>query len=208
MGRRGAQFILGFLRGVLGRRRGEGFESPFSGSESTGLREVLPAAEFAVFARLRQWRKETAKEEAVPVYMVFTNEQLAQMASRRASSRAELEQIAGVGNAQDREIRIASAGFSRDAGRRWMRRAGNLLPRITERRIFDSPSGKPRRAIAMRGQCDALPRTSRTTSGTWPTHCGVRRLFGARRRSSRFATPRSGRSPPHASANVWRITPL
>jgi superfamily II DNA helicase RecQ len=71
-----------------------------AGRNRLDYREILPAAEFAVFARLRQWRKETAKEQAVPVYTIFTNDQLAQMASRRASSRAELEQIAGVGDAR------------------------------------------------------------------------------------------------------------
>ena len=40
-------------------------------------RERLSPEEFAVFARLRQMRKEISQAEAVPVYMVFTNEQLA-----------------------------------------------------------------------------------------------------------------------------------
>ncbi len=40
-------------------------------------RERLSAEDFAIFARLRQLRKEISQAEAVPVYMVFTNEQLA-----------------------------------------------------------------------------------------------------------------------------------
>ena len=40
-----------------------------------------------------------AKDEAVPVYMVFTNEQLAQMVRRRPS-KADLDKIAGVGEAR------------------------------------------------------------------------------------------------------------
>jgi superfamily II DNA helicase RecQ len=63
-------------------------------------REVLPAEEFAVFSRLRQWRKDVAREEAVPVYAVFTNEQLARMVRDRAATRADLEAIAGVGDAR------------------------------------------------------------------------------------------------------------
>ncbi len=44
--------------------------------------------DFAVFARLRQMRKEISQAEAVPVYTVFTNEQLAQMVRTRATTKA------------------------------------------------------------------------------------------------------------------------
>jgi superfamily II DNA helicase RecQ len=63
-------------------------------------REVLKPDEFAVYARLRDLRKGISHEEAVPVYMIFTNEQLAQMVQTRAASKADLEKIAGVGNAR------------------------------------------------------------------------------------------------------------
>jgi len=39
-------------------------------------RDVLSPEDFAVFARLRQARKEIAQADAVPVYTIFTNEQL------------------------------------------------------------------------------------------------------------------------------------
>jgi superfamily II DNA helicase RecQ len=63
-------------------------------------REVLKPEDFAVFARLRQARKEIAQAEAVPVYTIFTNEQLAQMVQSRATTKAALEKIAGVGDAR------------------------------------------------------------------------------------------------------------
>ncbi len=63
-------------------------------------REVLSPADFAVFARLRELRKEIAQAEAVPVYTIFTNEQLAQMVQGRAATKAALEKIAGVGDAR------------------------------------------------------------------------------------------------------------
>src|SRR6516165_9727052 len=50
-------------------------------------REVLSPEDFAVFARLRQVHKEVAQVEAVPVYTVFTNEQLAQMVQARATTK-------------------------------------------------------------------------------------------------------------------------
>jgi superfamily II DNA helicase RecQ len=63
-------------------------------------REVLSPETFAVFARLRDLRKQLAQAEAVPVYTIFTNDQLAEMARRRASSKADLEAIASVGDAR------------------------------------------------------------------------------------------------------------
>lgn len=63
-------------------------------------REVLKPDEFALFVKLRALRQEIAKDEAVPVYMVFTNEQLAQMVRLKARSKADLNKIAGVGEAR------------------------------------------------------------------------------------------------------------
>lgn len=63
-------------------------------------REVLPDAEFQVFARLRNLRKELAERDGVPPYAVFTNEQLAEMVRSRSRSAAELGRIDGVGPAR------------------------------------------------------------------------------------------------------------
>jgi superfamily II DNA helicase RecQ len=63
-------------------------------------KEVLKPEEFAVFAKLRDWRKEIAQAEAVPVYTVFTNEQLAQMVQQIVTNKAGLEKVAGVGDAR------------------------------------------------------------------------------------------------------------
>jgi superfamily II DNA helicase RecQ len=80
--------------------------SPGAGGKEGGARnrvdyrETLDPESFAVFARLRELRKQIAQQEAVPIYMVFTNEQLAQMAQTRAATRSDLEKIAGVGDAR------------------------------------------------------------------------------------------------------------
>ncbi len=63
-------------------------------------REVLPEAQFQVFAKLRNLRKTIAEKEGVPVYAVFSNEQLAEMVTRSVRSLNELEAIAGVGPAR------------------------------------------------------------------------------------------------------------
>jgi hypothetical protein len=63
-------------------------------------RERLSPEDFTVFARLRDLRKRMAQAEAVPVYAGFTNDQLARMVQARATSKAALESIAGVGDAR------------------------------------------------------------------------------------------------------------
>ncbi len=63
-------------------------------------REKLDPVAFAVFAKLRELRKKIAQSEGVPIYMVFTNEQLAQMVQARATTKSDLEKIAGVGDAR------------------------------------------------------------------------------------------------------------
>ena len=63
-------------------------------------REVLKPQEFEVFSRVRDWRKSTAEREGVPVYTIFTNEQIAAMVRGRVSSKAQLKAIDGVGDAR------------------------------------------------------------------------------------------------------------
>lgn len=63
-------------------------------------REILPPAEFQVFAKLRELRKQVAEQDGVPPYAVFTNEQLADMVRRKARSAADLGRIEGIGPAR------------------------------------------------------------------------------------------------------------
>lgn len=63
-------------------------------------KEVLKPEEFEVFSRLREWRKTVAEQEGVPVYVVLTNEQLAQMVQKRVGTKAGLKAIEGVGDAR------------------------------------------------------------------------------------------------------------
>lgn len=63
-------------------------------------REILRPADFVVFSRLRELRKQFAESERVPVYAVFTNEQLAAIAQQRPSSASALMAIDGIGDAK------------------------------------------------------------------------------------------------------------
>ena len=67
---------------------GSPFNTKPSNRTRTDYREILSPDEFSLFAKLRDWRKEIAQQEAVPVYTVFTNEQLAQMVQRGVTSKA------------------------------------------------------------------------------------------------------------------------
>jgi superfamily II DNA helicase RecQ len=82
---------------------GQGGTTSLRGTGNQGkvdYREVLKPDEFALFAKLRTLRQEIAKDDAVPVYMVFTNEQLAQMVRQGAQTNADLDKIAGIGDAR------------------------------------------------------------------------------------------------------------
>jgi DNA helicase-2/ATP-dependent DNA helicase PcrA len=53
-----------------------------------------------LFLRLREWRREAAREQGVPGYVVFSDATLAVIADRRPASMAELAGIPGVGPAK------------------------------------------------------------------------------------------------------------
>jgi len=79
-------------------------------------RQVLNADDFAVFARLRDLRKEIAKAESVPVYLVFTNEQLAQIVQQRVTTKAQLEKIDGIGDARVEKYGARIIEFLKQSG--------------------------------------------------------------------------------------------
>jgi superfamily II DNA helicase RecQ len=51
-------------------------------------------------SKLREWRKGVAEKEAIPVYAVLSNEQLAAMVQNKVGSKAGLKAIEGVGDAR------------------------------------------------------------------------------------------------------------
>lgn len=65
--------------------------------EKIDYKNVLKAPEFERFSKLREWRRDIAKEEAVPAYLVFTDEELAGIAKLEEVTLAEISQIKGIG---------------------------------------------------------------------------------------------------------------
>lgn len=86
-----------YLEGAAGSKSGS------SGSRKSRVdyKEVLSPADFAMFAKLREWRKATAEQEGIPVYAVLTNEQLAAIVTTQPSTRAQLRDVEGIGEAKD-----------------------------------------------------------------------------------------------------------
>jgi superfamily II DNA helicase RecQ len=79
---------------------GHARRSPLFGRNRVDYKQILSAEEFAVFSRLRELRKEIAQAEAVPVYAVLTNEQLAMIVQSRCRTAADLGKVEGVGQAR------------------------------------------------------------------------------------------------------------
>lgn len=74
-----------------------------SGRRSAGpvdYKQVLSPEDFDLFAALRDWRKVAAQSDGLPLYSVFSNEQLAEIARRRVDSKAALAAIEGIGAAR------------------------------------------------------------------------------------------------------------
>jgi superfamily II DNA helicase RecQ len=66
------------------------------GRNRIDYKSILSAEEFTVYLKLRDWRKATAIQEAIPVYSLFHNEHLAQMVQHRCSTIEEMLAIDGL----------------------------------------------------------------------------------------------------------------
>ncbi|MEM7257305.1 MAG: HRDC domain-containing protein [Pseudomonadota bacterium] len=66
-------------------------------SNRVDYRHVLSATDFRDFAALREWRKEIAESEGIPVFGVFSNEQLAAIVQLSDLTLSALRRIDGVG---------------------------------------------------------------------------------------------------------------
>jgi superfamily II DNA helicase RecQ len=74
--------------------------APGRSDRKVDYKDLLTSAQFEVFAKLRDLRKQMAEQEAVPVYAVFTNEQLGEMVRQGVRDVAGLRKIPGIGDAK------------------------------------------------------------------------------------------------------------
>ena len=77
-------------------------------------KDVLSEEEFVLFVQLRDLRKELSLRDAVPLYTIFTNDQLAKMVQGDCNTVSDLRKIPGLGEAKiqkyaDEFLRILSS---------------------------------------------------------------------------------------------------
>ena len=72
---------------------------PKTSAEAAALGELGPQGA-ALFARLRQWRADTARAQGVPAYVIFHDRTLKELASARPHSQEALARIPGLGVAK------------------------------------------------------------------------------------------------------------
>lgn len=60
-------------------------------------RESLSEHDMGLFNLLRDWRSQRSKKDGMPPYILFTNQQLADIVKKRPQTLAELTQIEGIG---------------------------------------------------------------------------------------------------------------
>ncbi|MFC1763592.1 HRDC domain-containing protein [Planctomycetota bacterium] len=92
-------FVVEFLDGAKVNNDGQ------RTSRRVDYKQILAEEDFVVFSQLRDLRKELAQTEAVPVYAVSTNDQLAAMVQNKCDSIVSLQAIDGLG-----EVKISKYG--------------------------------------------------------------------------------------------------
>ena len=76
-------------------------------------REILNEKDFAVFVKLRTLRKNIADKQGVPVFALFSNEQLATMVQKRIITKNNFGAIEGVGKSRLEKYGEAFLGLLR-----------------------------------------------------------------------------------------------
>jgi superfamily II DNA helicase RecQ len=68
-----------------------------AGQPRIDYKEVLSPEDFKIYSGLRELRKSLAEDKGLPVYAVFTNDQLAALSRSRPTTIAELTALEGIG---------------------------------------------------------------------------------------------------------------
>ena len=68
-----------------------------SSRKRVDYRQILDESTFAIFARLRECRKQIAQKESVPAYVIFTDAELAELAKLDQLTQQSMQTISGIG---------------------------------------------------------------------------------------------------------------
>ncbi|MDR0543214.1 MAG: HRDC domain-containing protein [Dysgonamonadaceae bacterium] len=85
----------------LANAQGENKSQPQSKAD---YKEILDADTFAIFNILRELRKKIADEDGLPVYAVFTNEELAAIAALENITPENIRSIKGIGEKKNKRF--------------------------------------------------------------------------------------------------------
>ena len=85
--------------------------------------QVLTKEEFAVFSKLREWRKKEAAKEKIPPYVIFTDEQLAQIVKQNPGDAGQIGAISGIGQSK-------------------IEKYGNAVIQITKAQVIQNEEGE------------------------------------------------------------------
>ena len=85
-----------YLDGQEDQRR----KSLKTGRNRADYKEILSPEDFSLFVKLRDWRKNVAAQESVPLYAILNNEQLAIIAEKRIATISGLQSIEGIGESR------------------------------------------------------------------------------------------------------------
>jgi ATP-dependent DNA helicase RecQ len=138
----GLQVLAGQRTVIVARRQVE---------QAAPRSRTTEIADRDLFDALRQWRKQTAEEEGVPPYIIFSDKTLQSLAERKPSSPDALMSIPGIGTVK-------------------LQRYGRAVLEITGR----AAAGEDRRVLQQNSAA-----TGSRYSDTIPTHLESTRLFNA-----------------------------
>jgi ATP-dependent DNA helicase RecQ len=111
-----AREVLKGQRSVQLRRPARRQATSSSRSSSAVVHSDLAPADEALFQRLRSWRSDTAKAQAVPAYVILHDRTLRELAELRPTSHGLLAGITGMGSAKIDHYGEELLALIRDAG--------------------------------------------------------------------------------------------
>ncbi len=83
--------------------------------EAVDYKTVLKESEFTVFTKLREFRKQISKDNAVPAYAVFTDAELSEIAKLNVINSNSIKTIKGIGEKKTEKYgTLISQMFNKD----------------------------------------------------------------------------------------------
>jgi ATP-dependent DNA helicase RecQ len=111
-----AREVLKGQRSVQLRRPAKRKGTSSSKSSSAVVHSDLSSADEALFQLLRRWRADTAREQAVPAYVILHDKTLRELAEARPVSHGMLSGITGMGSAKIEHYGEELLALIREAG--------------------------------------------------------------------------------------------